>query len=400
MSIFKNKTFLSVVMGHFMVDVLNGGRSVLLTFLSGVLGLTNAALGFYAMMYQMASAIVQPLFGYITDRFGVRWVVTGGVLWMGGFFTLAMLAPAKWTILLMIVASMGSGAFHPAGASQATLSGREYLAGQEAIAASYFFLFGEIGFFVGPILAGAILVGKDLSVITFLSVLAIPVSIFCAFALRGAPSSRTAVDTDVATDPRMPFGKVNRKWVITALIVVAGFQSWVQQNMTVYLPKFLSDLGQPSPLYGFLVSLFVGGTALGLIIGGRIADRKGKAQTIMVSMTSSCIPLMLIPLIGYSPALFPVAVIIGMLTGAAYSSIVVLAQRIIPGGQGLASGLILGFIFSSGAVGSWLSGWLADQLGTLVVFYLSAVLALIAGLAAILLIDRKTAWRNCRAVVK
>jgi FSR family fosmidomycin resistance protein-like MFS transporter len=74
-----------------------------------------------------------------------------------------------------------------------------------------------------------------------------------------------------------------------------------------------------------------------------------------------------------------------MFTGASHSIIVVFAQRLIPGGMGLASGLILGFMFSSGSVGALLSGFLADLWGVPFVFGLSAVLVVIAaGLALVL----------------
>ncbi|RMD80367.1 MAG: MFS transporter, partial [Chloroflexi bacterium] len=46
-----------------------------------------------------------------------------------------------------------------------------------------------------------------------------------------------------------------------------------------------------------------------------------------------------------------------------HSILVVHAQRILPVKQGLASGLILGFTFATGAFGTWLSGLLADIVG-------------------------------------
>ena len=57
----------------------------------------------------------------------------------------------------------------------------------------------------------------------------------------------------------------------------------------------------------------------------------------------------------------------------------------IPSGMATASGLILGFMFSSGAVGTFLSGFLADAWGLIPVFYLTAGIALAAGFLAMLL---------------
>jgi FSR family fosmidomycin resistance protein-like MFS transporter len=65
----------------------------------------------------------------------------------------------------------------------------------------------------------------------------------------------------------------------------------------------------------------------------------------------------------------------------AYTVIVVMAQRLIPGGAGLASGLILGFIFSSGALGGLLTGYMADWLGLPLVFTMSAGLVVLGAVA-------------------
>jgi predicted MFS family arabinose efflux permease len=59
---------------------------------------------------------------------------------------------------------------------------------------------------------------------------------------------------------------------------------------------------------------------------------------------------------------------------------VVLAQRLIPSGMGLASGLTLGFMFSAGALGSLFSGYLADLWGFPTMFLSTAGLVLAAAL--------------------
>jgi hypothetical protein len=60
--------------------------------------------------------------------------------------------------------------------------------------------------------------------------------------------------------------------------------------------------------------------------------------------------------------------------------VVVTAQGIIKGGMALASGLILGIMFSAGAFGTLLSGPLADSWGFPLVFRMTAGLVLTASL--------------------
>ena len=65
-----------------------------------------------------------------------------------------------------------------------------------------------------------------------------------------------------------------------------------------------------------------------------------------------------------------------------FSVIVVLSQRIIPAGMGMATGLVLGFTFAMGALGALLTGMLADVVGIPSAFLLSGGITLAGGLLA------------------
>jgi hypothetical protein len=64
---------------------------------------------------------------------------------------------------------------------------------------------------------------------------------------------------------------------------------------------------------------------------------------------------------------------------------VVLAQRIVSGGMALASGLILGFIFSAGAMGMLFTGPMAETLGFPTVLIMTTGLVLLASPLALML---------------
>lgn len=185
--IFRDRMLNSIAMSHFIVDILNGQRSLLFAYLSVLLGLSNYGLGMMTSAYVISSALAQPIFGYVADRFGARWVAAGGVLWMGTFFSLAMLFPG-WTALgFLVLASISSGAFHPAGAMEATMAGRHRLNGREATSSSYFFLFGQLGGGIGPMLGGPLLSLWGMPGLLLLAVFTIPVGTFAARELRFLP---------------------------------------------------------------------------------------------------------------------------------------------------------------------------------------------------------------------
>jgi len=180
-----NHVFSAVALGHLSVDLLNGARPVLLTFLSAQMGLTNTSLGAISSGYVWVASASQPLFGWLADRIGPRWLAALGILWMFGFFALAMTISGPWAIAALIVASLGSAAFHPAGTMESTLVGREMAAERETTAASWFFFFGQFGFFLGPIVGGPLLEHFGSLGLLALSTLLVPVGLNAAWQLRG-----------------------------------------------------------------------------------------------------------------------------------------------------------------------------------------------------------------------
>ena len=387
MTLLLDALFSSVALSHLVVDVLNGQRAVLLAYLSGPLGLSNTTLGLISTIYVVSAALLQPVFGFLTDRIGPRWVVAGGVLWMAVFFSMAVATPGQLALVLLILASLGSGAFHPAGTMQATLRGRNHMAGQETTATAYFFVFGQMGLFFGPIMGGPLLEHFGPVGLLSLSLFAFPVGLNAAWQLRYTVPAFLAdrMDGNPGSDPGSLVRNRPALFSLLAFATMAAFQSWVQQNMITFVPKYLSDLGQPASIYGLVVALFMGGYALGNILGGNMADRFGKRRVAAIALISASVPLYLVPMAGLSAWLYLLIPLAGMLTGSTHSIIVVLAQRIIPGGMAMASGLILGFMFSSGSLGTLLTGHLADVAGFVPVFHLNAAIAFTAALMALTL---------------
>lgn len=370
-----NSLFISVALGHLMVDTFNSSRPVLLAYL----GLSETEIALISTIYIWASALSQPLFGWVSDRVGPRWLAAGGVLWMTVFYSLALFLPDETGLICLIVAALGSAAFHPVGTVQATLQGRDHLKGREATAASLFFMSGQIGHFIGPIITGLILSKMGAPGLVSLSVISIPVGLALA---RGLSANHPHPQAAAASTSRAMRWGVG---AIVALAVVATFQSWAQSNMVNFIPKYLKDLGQSETTYGMMAGLFMGGSALGNFIGGNLGDRYAKKYVVAIALSLASIPMFVMSKIGWSGWLYALIPLAGMFTGAVHSIMVVLAQRLLPGGMALASGLALGFIFSSGALGMLLTGPMAEAQGFPAVLVLSSGLVLVGAIFALML---------------
>jgi FSR family fosmidomycin resistance protein-like MFS transporter len=377
MPLLLDSLFSSIALGHLMVDLLNGSRPVLLAYLSEPLGLTNANIGLISTFYVATSSITQPVFGWLSDRFGPRWLAAGGLLWMMAFFMLAMFLPGTESLVFLVIASLGSAALHPAGAMQATVRGRTHYHGRETTAASYFFMFGQLGLFMGPIITGPLLDRFGLYGLLIPAGLCLPIAVNANWQLRHTKPAH-AIETG-QTGSKISHGI----WFIVTLTTIAVLQAWAQQNMVTFIPKYLKDMGQTPAVYGLVAGLFMGGSALGNLLGGHLADRFGKRQVAGMMLALASVPLFLISLVGWSWWIFLLVPLAGMLTGSVHSIIVVIAQSVIRGGMALASGLTLGIMFTAGAFGTLLSGPLADTWGFPLVFQMTAGLVLTASLATL-----------------
>src|SRR5512139_4109981 len=157
--------------GHLSIDVLNSSVAMILTLAASQFGLTIAQIGFGAMLYQIMAAMSQPLFGGVTDKLRGRWVGPLGVLWTAVFFAAAALMPSYPAfITCLMLGGLGSGAFHAAGMVHAAMSGGS----KPTTSTSVFFLGGQTGLALGPIIAGLIIAPLGLIGMTIMASFALP----------------------------------------------------------------------------------------------------------------------------------------------------------------------------------------------------------------------------------
>ena len=69
--------------GHAMVDACQGAVPAILPFLISRRGYSYAEATSLLLVMTVCSSLLQPLFGYLTDRRSISWLLPGGVL-LGG----------------------------------------------------------------------------------------------------------------------------------------------------------------------------------------------------------------------------------------------------------------------------------------------------------------------------
>ncbi|MGA2110613.1 MAG: MFS transporter [Anaerolineales bacterium] len=383
MQLFRRLPFIYISLAHFAVDNLSGLTPILLAFLSAPLGLANAGIGLVSTLSAMASALPQPIFGWISDRFGHRWTSAAGLLWIAFFFSLVPWVPGRWVLVVLVAAAVGSAAFHPSGAAKAAEDGSRYLAGSATTAAALFFFFGAGGTVIGPALGGFLIDQLGLPGVLAFSAIGFAVAAL-AIVRSGWEKTGTSGRAPLPQGQGRLFLKEVRWGGLILLLSIASLRYWAQLAAQTFIPKFYMDLGYSTTSYGLITGMFMAGGLLGGLVGGVLGDRWGNRKTIVTSLALSVAPLYFFPL-ARGLALLGLIALAGAFNGAPHSILVTMAQKSLPGRIGLASGIALGSMFTAGAVGVYFSGLLADRIGLGVVLQGNALLALgallVAGLA-------------------
>ena len=143
------KKILLLSLGHLSCDVNGGALPAVLPFLRASYGLSYQATGGLMFAYSCLSSIIQPLFGWLSDRFSKPWFIPLGVLLAGCGLAAVGFMSDYWAIFAAIaVSGVGAALFHPEGARYANkVSGQS-----KGVGLSIFSIGGNSGFVLGPLL--------------------------------------------------------------------------------------------------------------------------------------------------------------------------------------------------------------------------------------------------------
>jgi len=109
-----------VALAHGVNDAYAAFLSPLLPRIMDKLGLSIALAATLAMTLSLAASILQPLMGYLSDRYGRRAFVVLGPLLSAAFLPLMGVAPTFWILVAFLtLGGLGSAVFHPPAASMA-----------------------------------------------------------------------------------------------------------------------------------------------------------------------------------------------------------------------------------------------------------------------------------------
>ncbi len=354
---FNLKILLILSLGHLVTDIYQGALPAILPFLKAKLSLSYTMAGVIMMASNITSSVIQPLFGYVSDKKEKAFLLPLGSLFAGiGLSLLSVPDSYLFVLFLVIISGLGVASYHPEGYKTA----RFFTGDKMATGMSVFSVGGNLGFALGPIIS--------ISIITYLGFSFLPlmvtfplIFISLLFYSWNSLAREKPVSVAKAKSP-----EITRKGAYVSLFLIIGtviMRSWTQMGLMTYIPFYYIDYLKGEPLHaGKLVSVLLLGGVAGTIVGSIVADRIGHKRYLIVSMA---LATLLFPLIFVAKGvmLFITLGLFGMVLISTFTVTIVMAQQLLPSNLGIASGLMVGFAIGTGGLGVTILGVIADRFG-------------------------------------
>lgn len=400
------KKILLLSLGHLSCDVNGGALPALLPFVRASYGLSYQATGGLMFAFSCLSSIIQPLFGWLADRFSKPWFIPLGVLLAGcGLATVGFMSH-YWAIFAAITLSgIGASLFHPEGARFANkVSGRS-----KGIGLSIFSIGGNSGFVLGPLLVTGCVGFWGMSGTAVFAGIAVCMASILLWQIvhmtgfkksvadaavppapvSAAPAGALAAVADSADDEaEIPDSNNWREFSKLTVSIVARSTLFVGFN--TFIPLYwVNAFGQSKAAGAVALTVFCTCGVISNIIGGLLSDRYGCIKIIRLAFVLMAPAVFAFSLAGNLYAAYALLPFLGFVLYAPFSSLVVLGQKLLARNIGFASGVTLGLATSMGGMAAPCLGWIADNYGLPRTIQCLGLVALLGMLFAFLLSSSK-----------
>ena len=367
------KVLLLLSAGHWVTDINTGALPAFLPFIKEFLNLSYTMTAMIILTFNITSSVIQPVFGYISDRHTVKWLLPAGCFVAPLGLALIGFSPSYgWVLVFAALSGLGQASYHPEGFKTANLMSGE----KKATAISIFHFGGNLGFAVAPILAIFFyhqwgLKGSALFIVPGI----IMVGVFLStsqWRAQPEPSSPKSSPLKKAAFPRKSFSGM------ALLLTVVVLRSASRLGIITFVPfYFMKVLNQDPMVAGQYLSAFLISGSIGVVGGGPLADRFGYKRTVLLSLGLA--PVALYFFYVTSGALsFVFFAGAGFLIISSNSVTMAMGQSFMPNQIGMASALVLGLSLGIGGICTTVLGWVADNFSLPLTLKLTFLLPFVA----------------------
>jgi FSR family fosmidomycin resistance protein-like MFS transporter len=239
---------------------------------------------------------------------------------------------------------------------------------------------GNLGYAIGPLLAGIVVWWLGLP---GLLLLVLP-ALFMVVALRYLLPGGIAGTCGQAAPVKLPNEEKISKMPFTILMIASILRAWAIFAAITFLPTYLVSQGYTLVMASIIVSLMLLAGVGGQIFGGRISDRYGRKE-FMVFGLAAAVPTFYMFFVSSGTLAVIFLLLFGFALWSTFAVAVAMSHELLPQNVGLASGMMLGLAIGFGGLGVAVNGMIADHYSLAAALSTIPVPIAIAGILMILL---------------
>ena len=365
--------------GHLITDVNQGALPALLPFFKDALNLSYTMAGIILLFGNVASSVIQPAFGYVSDRRPLGWLLPVAPVVACFGMALTGFIHNYWLLVILVTFyGVGVASFHPEGFKTASFFTGE----KKATGMSLFMVGGNFGSALGPIFALFLVSSFGLR---GTAGLVVPGIVMGMILMANLSWLTGPVQTDFKRKIDRNHARLTRKEIVPLFLIVAivTLRSWAQLGLVSYIPFYYINYLKGDPLHaGKLVTTFLLAGAFGNLIGSPIADRWHYKPFLSLTLVLVS-PLLFLFYRAEGILSFIIIAVAGMVLLSNFGVTIVIAQAALPRRLGMASGLMAGFAIGTGGAAVTLLGTIADRWSVPTALNTILVLPLIAFLLSL-----------------
>jgi len=339
-------TLAALCAGHFVNDSYSSIIYPLLPLIKIKLGLTAAQIFWLAPLYAISSSLMQPLYGFISDRYFRRFFAVFGPAITGLFVSMIGLAPSYGMLIVLLVGGgIGIGSFHPQGAAMATVAAGD----RRRIGMALFSAIGTLGFAVGPLVITRVVSAYGLEHSYYVIGTGLVMSAILYRVCPPLPAHVPAV-AGVEKIKWQLLAALRTAWKpLTLLYLITVIRSGLQMTTNNFLPFMLEERGYALTEMGNVMTVFLLLGGVGGLAGGFSAERfSGRAVTLYSGLLAG--PLMIGAFALNGPLSLVCLGLGGFMLLSTIPVIVAMAQELVPGQTSTVSALMMGAAWGVGAL--------------------------------------------------
>ena len=363
------KVISALFLVHFCGDFYSAFIGPLLPALAEKLSLDLTEVGFIRSVSLLLAFIIQPMVGYMADRFHNRFFILGGPLLAAVFMPLMGVAPNYMVLLFFVgMGSIGVAIFHPQAAGMVST----YAGKHVGLAMALFWIGGAASFGAGPVFATSFVSNFGLNNLPYMAIFGVACFFLFLFIVP-VPQGEGLQNFGFIGSIKEILGDVWRPIVLIYILIV--FRSLVTQSFMTFMPMLYAREGYSLVSIGWVVSSFVVMGSLSGVLAGHLSDRMGY-RTVFYFSYALATPCLLLFLYLEGPWIYWGASLAGFVVMATFPLGVALAQEIAPKGKSLVSSLMMGLAFGMGGFMAPVVGKLSDIFGIREVMFVLAFIPL------------------------